>query len=93
MKLHKTETSSEVPADLLIKRFPDHKNSILNYYNKSAVFRDICSDYDDLSSWLERNPTVEGQSSVAHTHAIELLDELASEAIDFLRRQRPELWR
>ena len=93
MKLHNIETSSELSADLLIKRFPDHKNSILNYHRKSAVFREICSDYVELSIWLERNSTVEGQSSVAHTHAIELLEELATEAIDFLRRQRPELWR
>ena len=93
MTLQIPRTTTEMPTNLLIQRFPDLRIEILNYYQKSSVFRQICSDYALIVSWLKQNPRDECSSSMAQEHAIELLKELGNEARDFIKRQSSDLWR
>ena len=93
MKMQNHGVAIETPTNILIRRFPDLRIEILNYYQQSKVFREICNDYALLISWLKKNPRDESESSLAHKHVSELLEEIGSEAHDFIKRQRPDLWR
>lgn len=77
------EESMTLP-DCILSRFPDRKDTIKAFYEHSPTFREICDDYEEISTFLENNSPPEEKSSAMHHHASELLKELEDELMDCL---------
>ena len=66
------------------RKFPDHIKAIKGLLQNDATFREICNDYEEISSWLANYCCSEGKSSNACHDAWELLKMLEGEIIEAL---------
>jgi hypothetical protein len=67
---------SMTPPDSILGRFPDSNEIIKDFYDDSATFREICDDYTEMVTWIEKYCQSEKQSSKNCDYALELLKDL-----------------
>ena len=77
---------SMTPPDSILSRFPDRTEVIKEFYENSATFREICTDYEEMVTWIEKHCQSEKQSSKNCDYALELLKDLEAEILDCLER-------
>ena len=85
MQTNNTEQSNFSP-DHVISRFPAHKVTINEFYDNSPTFREICADYAEIVTWIEKNCQPEKRPSKNCDYALEVLKDLEAEIIDCLDR-------
>lgn len=76
---------SRKPPNCIFSKFPDHTETIKEFYANSPTFREICADYDKLVIWIENNCQAEKQSSANCEYAQEVLIDLEAEITDCLK--------
>ena len=83
MQTNNTE-KSDSSLDLVIGRFPTRKDRIKELYMNSPTFREICTDYAEMVSWIENYCQSEKQPSKNCDYALEVMKDLETEIIDCL---------
>ena len=77
---------STTPPECVFSKFPDHTETIEEFYASSPTFREICADYEEIVIWIENNCRSEKQSSANCDYAREVLQDLETEITDCLQR-------
>jgi hypothetical protein len=72
--------------DPILSRFPTQKDTVNEFYENSPTFREICADYAEMVTWIEKYCQSEKQASKNCEYAQELLIDLEAEIIDCLKR-------
>ena len=72
--------------DHVLNRFPTRTETIKTLCNNSPTFREICADYAEIVTWIEKNCKPEKQPSKNCDYALEVLKDLEAEIIDCLDR-------
>ena len=69
----------------VIERFPDHKDSILQFFKEHQNFQIICDDYRLCAESLKRwNQSTSKEASVRRKEYADLMQELEAEILQFL---------
>ena len=78
-------TDTDVASlQILESIFPEISYDIKICHRRNPVFRDICSDYLELFTWLQQNPPQVGQNLQVYDQALEKLVELGKELRSYL---------
>lgn len=67
------------------RKFPDYGEAIQALLQKDATFREICTDYEEICTWLDGYCRSQGRPSEKCDHARQLIRELEVEIIQVLR--------
>ena len=79
-----TERQTTV-SQCVAERFPDWRTEVLQLLKESDDFRELCTDYRDLASWLAAcDRSVEAQKAAVEEGRV-LLRELEQEILDMLQ--------
>lgn len=78
------QTNKTEPIDQVINRFPTHQDTIKELNENSRTFGEICDDYAEMVTWIEKNCQPENQALKNCDYARELLKDLEAEIIDCL---------
>ena len=81
-----TTDESMTPPECVFTKFPDHTETIKDFYATSPTFREICSDYEELVIWIENYCPSEKQPSAKCDYALDVLKDLEAEIIECLDR-------
>ena len=71
--------------DLIRKRFPDYAGTIEKRIKEDHRFREICADYEEISTWLANYCRSTGTASEKCDHARELIKDLENEIFEELK--------
>ena len=72
-------------ADHIYKRFPNYIDTIQVLLQKDSTFREICADYEEMCTWLDRQYRSKSQSDNDCNIARELIRELENEIMQVLK--------
>ena len=70
------------------RKFPNHIEAIQELLNKDDTFREICDDYEEMSTWLENYCYSKGRPSEECDHAREVIRDLEDEIRRKLKESR-----
>ena len=66
-------------TDHVSKKFPDHTELIQSLMETNSAFRDICADYEEISTWLICCTRTKGISPKEYDHALEVKKDLEND--------------
>ena len=75
---------SMTPPAYVFRKFPDHTETIKDFYANSPTFREICDDYEELLIWIENYCQSDKQPSTNCDYALDLQKDLEAEIIECL---------
>ena len=75
---------SKLSIDHVISRFTNRTDRIKDIYEYSPTFREICTDYAEMATWIESYCQPEKQPSPECDYAQEVLEDLEAEIIECL---------
>ncbi len=70
-------------------RFPHLAEEIRSLMKEDLTFREICTDYEEVCTWLAYNACPDGGTSEDTEHNLALKRDLEREIEEALLRQRP----
>ena len=68
-------------TDAVYRRFPDHIKAIEELLKKDVIFREMCTDYEKLTDWLNGYCSLKGRASLECDHARDVIRDLEKEII------------
>ena len=86
MQNNNTE-KSKFALDHVLSQFPNHMETIKEFYEHSPTFREICDDHAEMATWIEKYCQSEKQLTGNCEYALEVLKDLETEIIECLERK------
>ena len=69
----------------VFRKFPSHIDAIQKLLQHNTAFREMCNDYEEISTWMDSFDRSEGPPAKEYDHARELKQELEEEIDETLR--------
>ena len=74
-------------SDLIYRKFADQIDSIQTLLKTDAIFEEVCTDYEEICTWLASQQESTVLSTEEIEHARELIQELEDEINKMLKRE------
>jgi hypothetical protein len=82
-------TGGIAPLDLIIARFPEHRDSLERLYTRSESFRSLCDDIRECLAALETwSQSMTEEAPAYRKEFATLLQELEEELLEDLKNER-----